>query len=132
MKKIIRMVVFSGVGIYLTFLWNKGFIIHLDPPTFLETTLLVALAYYLIIPIAKVILLPINILTFGLLSIALYALTFYVLAHYTGFIQITGWKFEGLTFVGINIHKTTVDYLANLFLASFSVSVIIKLLNRLI
>lgn len=132
MKKIIRMVVFSGVGIYLTFLWNKGFIIHLDPPTFFETTLLVALAYYLVIPIAKVVLLPINILTFGLLSIALYALTFYVLAHYTGFIQVTGWKFGGLTFMGISIHKTTVGYVANLFLASFSVSVIIKLLNRLI
>lgn len=132
MKKIIRMVVFSGVGIYLTFLWNKGFIIHLDPATFLQTALLVAVAYYLVIPIAKVILLPINILTFGLLSIALYALTFYVLTRYTGFIQVSGWTFEGLSFAGISLHKTTIDYLANLFLASLSVSVIIKLIDRLI
>ncbi len=132
MKKIIRMIVFSGVGIYLTFLWNRGFIIHFDPFTFLETTLLVAIAYYLVIPIAKVILLPINILTFGLLSIALYALTFYALTNYTGFIQVHGWTFEGLTLLGVSIHKTRVDYLANLFLVSLSISVIIRLLNRLI
>jgi len=131
-KKIIRMIVFSGVGIYLTFLWNKGFIIHLDPLLFLETALLVAFSYYLVIPIAKVILLPINILTFGLLSIALYALTFYVLTRYTGFIHIDGWTFQGLTFAGITLHKTVIDYLPNLFLASLSVSVIIKLLDRLI
>ncbi len=132
MKKILRMIVFSGVGIYLTSLWDKGFIIHLEPLVFIETTLLVALAYYLIIPIAKTILLPINILTFGLLSIALYALTFYALSHYTTFIQINAWTFEGLSLAGISIHKMSVGYLPNLFLASLSVSAIIKLLDRLI
>ena len=132
MKKILRMIIFSGVGIYLTSLWDKGFIIHLEPIIFVETTLLVALAYYLIIPIAKTILLPINILTFGLLSIALYALTFYALSHYTTFIQINAWTFEGLNLAGISIHKMSVGYLPNLFLASLSVSAIIKLLDRLI
>ncbi len=132
MKKILRMIVFSGVGIYLTSLWDKGFIIHLEPLIFIETTLLIALAYYLIIPIAKTILLPINILTFGLLSIALYALTFYALSHYTTFIQINAWTFEGLNLAGVSIHKMSVGYLPNLFLASLSVSAIIKLLDRLI
>lgn len=132
MKKILRMIAFSGVGIYLTFLWNKGFVIHLDPATFIQTALLVAMAYYLVIPIAKIILLPINILTFGLLSIALYVLTFYALSHYVNLIQINTWTFQGLTFMDISINKTTIDYLPNLFLASFSVSAIIKLLDRLI
>ena len=132
MKKVLRMIVFSGVGIYLTFLWNKGFIIQLDPSTFIQTALLVAFAYYLVIPIAKVILLPINILTFGLLSIALYALAFYALSHYTGHIQVAQWTFEGLTFMGISLRKTHIDYIPNLFLASLSVSAIIKLLDRLI
>ena len=126
------MVVFSAVGVYLTFLWNKGFIIKLDPTTFIETALLVALACYLIIPVAKMILLPLNILTFGLLSVALYALTFYALSHYTGLVQITPWTFEGLNFMGMSINKTTVDYLPNLFLASLSVSAIIKVLDQLI
>ena len=132
MKKILRMIIFSGVGIYFTALWNKGFIINLDPYIFIETVLLVALAYYLIIPIAKVILLPINILTFGLLSIVLYALSFYILSRYTGIVQINPWVFEGISYAGISIKKMSVDYLPNLFLASTSVSAIIKLLDRLI
>lgn len=132
MKKILRMIIFSGVGIYLTFLWNKGFIINLEPYIFIETVLLVALAYYLIVPIAKIILLPINILTFGLLSIALYALSFYILSRYTGIIQVNPWIFEGISYAGISIKKMSIDYLPNLFLASTSVSAIIKLLDRLI
>ncbi len=132
MKKILRMIVFSGVGVYLTALWNKGFIIQLAPLLFLETTLLIALAYYLIIPIAKTILLPINILTFGLLSILLYALTFYILNNYFAFIQIHAWTFPGISYYGITIRTLSVGYWLNLFLVSVSVSAIIKGLDRLI
>ena len=42
MKKIFRMIIFSLVAIFLTSLWNKGFIIKEDPMIYLKAALIIA------------------------------------------------------------------------------------------
>ena len=81
MKKIFRMIIFSGVAIFLTSLWNSGFIIASDPMIYLKAALIIAAVYYLIIPISKIILLPLNILTLGFVSVIFYAAVFYFLLN---------------------------------------------------
>jgi len=76
MKKIFRMIIFSGVAIFITALWNKGFVIKADPLIYLKASLIIALVYYLITPISKIILLPLNIFTFGFVSVIFYAVCF--------------------------------------------------------
>ena len=122
MKKIFRMIVFSGVALYLTSLWNKGFILNLDWKNLLISTLAIAVLYYLINPVAKMILLPINVLSFGLISMIVYFLLFhFVITHYA-LIAIKSWT----------LNSYPISYYLNVALSAFSVSTIISFLEGIL
>ena len=122
MKKIFRMIIFSGVAIFITALWNKGFVIKADPLIYLKASLIIALVYYLITPISKIILLPLNIFTFGFVSVVFYAVIFYFLLNHFDLVVIKEWVFLG----------NNISSLVNIFISSFSISAIINLLEKVI
>ena len=132
MKKIFRMIVFSGVAILLTALWNKGFIIKADPIVYVKAALIIAAVFYLIVPISKMILLPLNILTFGLVSIVFYSVIFYFLLNRFDLISIKEWIFPGAKILGIELTKIKIYGTANIFVSSLSISTIINLLETII
>jgi uncharacterized membrane protein YvlD (DUF360 family) len=132
MKRILRMLVFSGVALYGTSLWNKGFILMSDTSQFVQVTILVALLYYIIRPVTKLILLPINFFTFGLISLVVYFFLFYVTTTQFSLVEIKEWMFSGATFLGLTIPKMKVSALQNIALSSLSVSVIIKALEKVL
>lgn len=132
MKQIFRMVIFSAVAVYITSLWNKGFIVDYNWYIFAKATIIVSLIYYFIAPLIRVILLPLNILTLGLVSFLAYLLVFYILIEYFSVIKITSWIFPGFSWNGISINKMEIGYFTNLILSSLSVSLIINLLESLI
>ncbi|MBI5122768.1 phage holin family protein [Candidatus Roizmanbacteria bacterium] len=132
MKKIFRMIIFSVVAIFLTSLWNKGFIIKADPMIYLKAALIIAAVYYLIVPISKMILLPLNILTFGLISVVFYAVIFYFLLNRFNLISIEEWIFPGAKILGITLGKIKISGTSNIFVSSFSISTIINLLETII
>lgn len=132
MKKIFRMIIFSGVAILLTTLWNKGFIIKSDPMTYLKAALIIAAVYYLIVPISKLILLPLNLLTFGLVSVVFYAVIFYLLLNRFNLISIKEWVFPGIKILGVTLGEIKISGTSNIFLSSFSISTIISLLEKII
>src|SRR3989344_6290262 len=125
MKKIFRMIIFSVVAIFLTALWNKGFVIKADSMIYLKAALIIAAVYYLIVPVSKLILLPLNILTFGLVSIVFYALIFYFLLNRFNLISIEEWIFPGAKILGITLGKIKISSTANIFVSSFSISTVI-------
>lgn len=130
MKKIFRMIVFSGIAIYLTSLWNKGFIIQNDWMIYLKASLVIFVIYYLIVPVSKLILLPLNIITLGLVSVVFYALALYFFLNKFSLIEIKSWDFAGLSLFGIILVPLTVSQLGNIFLSAFSISTIINLLEK--
>ena len=132
MKKILRMIIFSGIAIFLTAYWNKGFIIKLDPMIFLKASLMIALVYYLIIPVSKLILLPLNIITLGLFSTIFYALVIYFLLTNMSLISIKDWVFPGVKLFGITLSKINISSFYNIFISSFSISTIINFLETII
>ena len=132
MKKIFRMIVFSAVAIFLTALWNKGFVIKPEPMIYLKAALVLTTVYYLIIPVSKLILLPLNLLTFGLVSVIFYAFIFYFLLNNFNLINIHEWVFSGVKFLGITFGEIKISGLANIFVSSFSISTIINLLEKII
>ncbi|MEK7597561.1 MAG: phage holin family protein [Patescibacteria group bacterium] len=132
MKKILRMIIFSGVAIFLTALWNKGFIVKDDPMIYLKAALIIAVVYYLIVPVSKLVLLPLNILTFGLVSIVFYAAIFYFLLNRFDLISIEEWVFPGAKMLGITLGKIKISGTANIFVSSFSISTVINLLEKII
>jgi len=126
------MIIFSLVAIFLTALWNKGFVIKEDPVIYLKAALIIAAVYYLIVPVSKLILLPLNILTFGLVSIVFYALIFYFLLNRFNLISIEEWIFPGAKILGITLSKIKFSGTSNIFISSFSISTIINLLETII
>lgn len=132
MKKIFRMIIFSGIAIYLTSLWNKGFILNLDLVSFLKTSIIIAVVYYFVVPFSKIVLLPLNIITFGLISTIFYGLLFYFLFKNLDLISIKGWNFGGGKFLNFIITPFNISYLLNIFLSAFSISTIINLLEKIV
>ncbi|MDH7476591.1 MAG: phage holin family protein [Microgenomates group bacterium] len=132
MKKIFRMIIFSAIAIYLTSLWNFGFKINYSWNIFLKATLAIAIIYYLIVPLSKLILFPLNLLTLGLMSFLLYLFTLHLLSSGFHLINITSWQFPGINFLSFSIPKMEVNYFFNLILSAMSVSLIINFLEQLI
>ncbi len=122
MKKIFRMLVFSAAALYLTALWNQGFSIQADWLVYFKAALISAVIYYLIRPITKLVLLPLNIITMGLVSVAVYCLVFYFVTSFFSLIAIEGWVFQS-----IGISQT-----ANIFVSALSVSTIINSLEHIL
>lgn len=132
MKKLFRMFIFSSLALYLTSLWNKGFILKYDTKSLLLTVFLIILLYYLAIPITKLILLPLNILTLGLVSLIAYFLLFYFVISHFPLLKIEGWEFPGLTLFGITISKMKIGYLQNLIVSALSLSFVINALESVL
>ncbi len=132
MKKLLRMIIFSLVAISLTSLWNKGFIIKADAIIYLKAALVIAAVCYLIVPVSKIILLPLNILTLGFVSVIFYAAIFYFLLNRFQLISINEWVFPGMKLLGISLTEMKISSLTNIFISSFSISTIINLLETII
>ncbi len=132
MKTILRMILFSAFAIYLTAFWNKGFIPPAQWQPFLEATLIIAVICYLVKPISKVVLLPLNLLTFGLVSVVFFAFLFHILNQKFPLIKIKAWHFPGMTLFKFSLQSMVISYPINLVLSSVSVSAIISILEKLI
>jgi len=132
MKKAFRMVFFSLCAILITSLWNKGFVIDYDWFVVVKSAILIAAIFYLIIPLSKVILLPLNILSLGLVSTIVYCFIFYFLSRYFSLIEIKSWIFDGGSLLGITIGKINISQISNVFISALSISTIINLLEKIL
>lgn len=132
MKKIFRMIVFSGVAIFLTALWNKGFMIKQDPMIYLKAALLIAAVYYLVLPMSKLILLPLNIISLGLVSVIFYSAVLFFLFNRFNLITVKEWTFPGIKIFSFIIAEMKISRILNIFISSFSISTIINLLETII
>jgi len=132
MKKIFRMLIFSGLALYITSAWNKGFILNLDIKNYLIATIIVAIIFYFINPIAKLVLLPINIITMGIMSLVAYILIFHFFLTHFSLIQIKEWVFTGISINGFILKKMAISYWANVCLSSLSVSFVINCLEKIL
>lgn len=126
------MIILSAISLYLTSLWNRGFILPSDLRTFALAALILALVLYVIVPLSKIILLPLNILSLGLISF----LVFIILLHLGNvtfhFFDVRSWTFPGLSILFVTIPSLKISYVLNLVLSSVSISSIINVLELLL
>lgn len=132
MKRIIRMFVFSAFALFITAMWNRGFSFPGSIQTFFEAVILLVLSYYIIVPISKIILLPINILSLGLASTLVYFILFYIISVHLSLISISSWTFSGITVASFSIPRTEISSFMNIIISAISVSSIINVLEKLL
>jgi len=114
-------------------LWNKGFDVSLVPIQFLIAVLAIAGLYYLLIPLSKIILLPLNFISFGLVSIAFNSLLFYlIISRFSGIISIKGWQAPHVQLLSLNAGPAEINAFWNIVLCSIVMYVVINLLEKLL
>lgn len=132
MKRIARSLIFSGLSLYLTSLIIAGFELKTDARSFLFAALIMAVVHYIIVPLSKLILLPLNIVTLGLVSVVAYILLFNYIINYFGFVSIHPWVFAGFVFKGLVIPKIAFNYIGTLITSAVLYSTIINIFELVI
>ena len=130
MKRPFRLFIFSCFALFVTAWWNKGFILPSQTLAFVELAGILALIFLVINPIAKIVLFPLNILTFGFFGLILYIFFIHLLSTYYHFFGLTAWRFPGVSLWLITIPSLQLNYLSNLVLSSLSLSSIINTLDQ--
>ncbi len=123
------MIIFSGLSLYLTSLVIKGFIIKTDLKSLIISAFLLAVVYYFLTPFIKLILLPLNILTLGVISIIVYILLFNYVINKFHLVTIQPWVFPGFNINGFYLPTIKFNYWLTVFISSVLYSTIINLLE---
>lgn len=131
MRHSVRIFIFSCFALFLTSYWNKGFLLPETVEQFGKTALVLTFVFVLIRPIAKVIFLPLNVLTLGIFNFVFYLFVLHIMANSYNLFTITDWKFGGLTFLSLAIPPSHISYGMNLVLSSVSLSSIINVLDQI-
>lgn len=131
MKHVVRIFIFSCFALFLTSYWNKGFLLPATADVFGKSALALTIVFVLIRPLAKIIFLPLNLLTLGLFNFVLYLFMLHVLSSSYHLFGVEPWTFERLQFLSLVIPKTYLSYTMNLVLSSISLSGIINALDQL-
>lgn len=132
LKSPMRMVLFSASALYITSLWNTGFTVRMDVVSFAISAVVVGILFYFIKPMTKLVLFPLNILSFGLASFLVFSFLFYLIVTSFSLVMIQSWVFPGAKVLSVTIPKMTISGLQNIILSSLSVSVIIKTLEKIL
>lgn len=132
MKKITRMIIFSATSLFFLDWINSGVIVPTDFKRLLISILLIALIYYIINPVLKILLLPINIITLGFASFAAYILIFITFNDSLSLISFKTWDFPGLSYQFLIIKKFTLSPLFNKIFSAFFIASVISFLELLL
>lgn len=130
MKKLFRMFIFSAFALFLTSLWNKGFILSDSVYYFLVSVIAITIIYYLIAPVLKLVLLPLNLISFGIASFCCILFLLHLFSSGFHLFMITDWVFKPVNILGFLIPTINISYVLNLILSSVSISGIINTLER--
>ena len=85
----------------------------------------------LVAPMLKILFIPINIITFGLLSWCINVIVLYTLPFIVPHVTIQPWNFPGVVWGGFVIPQIHMSYIVSLILVSLSVSFLVNLFQNL-
>ena len=132
MKKISRMLIFSAASLFLLTRLDSGVLLSSEWEKILMAIILIAIIYYIVHPVIKILLLPINIITLGLTSFISYIIIFIIVNNYFDLIKFRDWEFPGIYFNSIIIRSFTLSPLANKVFSAFFISLVISFLETII
>lgn len=135
MKRLFRAIFFYSMAIYFVSIHIPGFKVTSDWKGLLLTGFTVALVYTFVEPLIKFFLLPINMITLGLLSVVSQVLTFFFyLWLFPDYIRISDWVFKAITLpiLGTHINSFTVSSFLTVIVSTIIISLIVSLLSFLL
>jgi len=85
----------------------------------------------LVTPVLKILFLPINLLTLGLLSWGIHVIVIYLLTIFVPDVRVSAWTFPGASFAGFVVPQIAFSSFMSYILVSLTVSALINLLHSL-
>lgn len=122
MKRIIRSVLINAIALWLVSVYIPGISIESGIVTLMLAALVLGVVTLLIKPFVSLLFLPINLITFGLLSWSVNVIILYVFTKIFPSFTISAWRFEGWSSQGFVIPEMTVTVLWTVVLASIFIS----------
>jgi putative membrane protein len=129
MKHLVRSFLFNVFALWFTGQILPAFSISGSWQTLLFAGLVLSLLMLVIKPVLKILFIPINIITFGLLSWIINVIVVYLLTLLVAQVQVTAWIFPGVAMWGFVIPQISLSYIASLILSTFSITFFSSLLH---
>lgn len=129
MKHLIRVFLFNVFALWLTSQMLPGIAVAGGWQTILFSGFILALLMLIVAPILKILFIPINILTFGLLSWFVNVIVIYLLTLFVPEITVNAWVFTGASWAGFVIPRIEIGYFLSLVITSLVISSITDILH---
>lgn len=129
MKHLIRLFLFNVFALWLTSQFIPALVTPQGWQTILFAGFVLSILMLVVTPILKILFIPINILTFGLLSWFINVIVIYLLTLFVPEIQITSWAFPGISWAGFIIPPAHLSYFLTLIATSLCISTITDILH---
>jgi len=128
MKYILRCFLFNAFSLWLTGQIIPGIQINGGWQGTLTTSLVLTLLMLIIRPLLKILFIPINIMTFGLLAWAVNVIVVYLLTFLVPAVVIIPWIFPGFSYFGFIVPSFPVSYILSLIIVTVILTVFTNIL----
>lgn len=129
MKYFLRIFLFSTFALWFVSQLLPALSITGGWQTLLFAGLVLGVLTVLVTPLLKILFLPINLLTFGLLSWFVHVIVIYLLTLFVSGVSVAAWTFPGWSWGGFSIPEIAFSSFVSYILVSLSVSFLINLLH---
>lgn len=129
MRYLIRVFLFNSFSLWLVSEIFPALTISGGWQSLLLAGLVLSLLMLLVAPLLKILFIPINLLTFGLLSWFINVIVLYLLTLFVQGVNVVAWTFPGTEIMGFVIPKIAFSSLLSYILVSLGVSFLANLLH---
>jgi len=131
MKHIVRVFLFNAFGIWLTSQMLPFFSIGTGWQAVLFAGAILSVLMLIVKPLLHILFIPINIMTFGLLSWCINVIVVYLLTLIEPSIRIIEWTFLGASYAGFVLPEMHFSYILSLICATLTLTFITNILHTL-
>ena len=129
MKHLIRVFLFNVFALWLTSQVLPALVAPGGWQTMLFAGFTLSMLMLIVVPILKILFIPINILTFGLLSWLINVIVIYLLTVFVPEIQVREWTIPGGAWAGFVVPPVHLNYFMALVATSLCISIITDVLH---
>ncbi len=129
MKYLLRVFLFNSFSLWFVSQVLPALTISGGWQVLLFAGFILSILMLLVSPILKILFIPINIITFGLLSWLINVIVLYLLTVFVSDVSIHAWQFPGLYWAGFAVPAISLSYIVSLILVSLSVTFFANLLH---
>lgn len=130
MKYLTRIVLFNLFGLWFTSQIFPGLVIAEGWQIIIMAGFVLSLLMTLVKPLLKILFIPINLLTFGLLSWLVNVIVIYLLTIFVVEVKIIPWIFPGFNWIGFVIPEIKLNYNLSLITSSLLITFFTNFLHK--